>query len=150
MSKRVLTIDDSKTVRLIITKHLSVFGIEITEAENGEMGIAKAKEVKPDLILLDYNMPVKDGYHTLIELKEDPSTNPIPVIMLTTETVQDTVLKLIKLGLRDYIAKPFTREILLKKINPILKLYKGDEPPTPENVHAAMAAAAGPPIPPGS
>jgi two-component system cell cycle response regulator len=147
MSKKVLTIDDSKTVRLIITKHLSVFGVEVLEAENGEIGVAKAKEGLPDLILLDYNMPVKDGYSTLIELKDDPATNPIPVIMLTTETVQDTVLKLIKLGLRDYIAKPFTREILLKKTNPILELYQGDEPPAPG---AQTASPAGPPRPEGS
>jgi two-component system cell cycle response regulator len=145
MSKKVLTIDDSKTVRLIITKHLSVFGIEVLEAENGEIGIAKAKEGKPDLILLDYNMPVKDGHSTLIELKEDPATSPIPVIMLTTETVQETVLKLIKLGLRDYIAKPFTREILLKKTNPVLELYQGDEPPAQGTQTAAPVTA----VPPG-
>ena len=147
MSKKVLTIDDSKTVRLIITKHLSVFGVEILEAENGEIGVAKAKEGLPDLILLDYNMPVKDGHQTLLELKDDPATNPIPVIMLTTETVQDTVLKLIKLGLKDYIAKPFTREILLKKVNTVLELYQGDEPPSADNVQAVVA---GPPAPPGS
>ena len=147
MSKKVLTIDDSKTVRLIITKHLSVFGLEILEAENGEAGVAKAKEGKPDLILLDYNMPVMDGHQALLALKDDPSTSPIPVIMLTTETVQDTVLKLIKLGLKDFIAKPFTREILLKKVNSVLPIYEGDEPPTPENVQTALA---GPPAPPGS
>jgi two-component system cell cycle response regulator len=147
MSKKVLTIDDSKTVRLIVTKHLSVFGVEVLEAENGEIGVAKAKEGKPDLILLDYNMPVKDGHQTLIELKDDPSTNPIPVIMLTTETVQDTVLKLIKVGLKDFIAKPFTREILLKKVNTVIPIYEGDEPPSPENVQAVVAE---PPPPPGS
>ena len=147
MSKKVLTIDDAKTVRMIVTKNLSPFGIEIVEAENGEIGIAKAKETVPDLILLDYNMPVMDGHQTLLALKDDPSTSPIPVIMLTTETVQDTVLKLIKLGLKDFIAKPFTREILLKKVNTVLNLFEGDEPPSAENV---AAAAAGPPPPPGS
>jgi len=134
---KVLTIDDSKTVRLIVTKHLSAFGIEILEAENGEAGVAKAKEGKPDLILLDYNMPVMDGHQTLLALKDDPSTSPIPVIMLTTETVQDTVLKLIKLGLKDFIAKPFTREILLKKVNSVLSIYEGDEPPSAENMQSA-------------
>jgi len=147
MSKKVLTIDDAKTVRMIVTKHLAPFGVEILEAENGEIGVAKAKEGKPDLILLDYNMPVKDGHQTLIELKEDPSTNPIPVIMLTTETVQDTVLKLVKLGLRDYIAKPFTREILLRKVNSVLGIYEGDEPPAADSVKPVVA---GPPPPPGS
>jgi len=147
MSKKVLTIDDAKTVRMIVTKNLSPFGVEILEAENGEIGVAKAKEGLPDLILLDFNMPVMDGHQTLLALKGDPSTSQIPVIMLTTETVQDTVLKLIKVGLKDFIAKPFTREILLKKVNSVLGLFEGDEPPTAENI---QAAAAGPPIPPGS
>jgi len=147
MGKKVLTIDDAKTVRMIVTKHLSPFGVEIMEAENGEAGVAKAKEGMPDLILLDYNMPVMDGHQTLLALKDDPATKPIPVIMLTTETVQDTVLKLIKVGLKDFIAKPFTRDILLKKINATLGLYEGDEPPSPENIQAAIA---GPPTPPGS
>jgi two-component system chemotaxis response regulator CheY len=92
------------------------------QAENGEEGIACARAKAPDVILLDYNMPVMDGYHTLVELKTDPSTKSIPVVMLTTETVMNTVVKLMKLGLNDYIAKPFTREVLLEKLNPILGL----------------------------
>jgi two-component system, cell cycle response regulator len=123
MSKKVLTIDDSKTLRMIIGKHLAPFGIQMFQAENGEVGIVRARETSPDVILLDYNMPVMDGYHTLIELKADPALKAIPVVMLTTETVKETVVKLVKLGLKDYIAKPFTREILLAKLNPIIGLY---------------------------
>jgi two-component system, cell cycle response regulator len=142
MSKKVLTIDDSKTVRIIITKHLAPFGVQILEAENGEQGVARAREGNPDLILLDYNMPVMDGYHTLAELKSDPALKHIPIIMLTTETVQETVIKLIKLGLKDFIAKPFTRELLLKKVNPILSLYQGNElPSAPSTVIAAPLEA---------
>jgi two-component system, cell cycle response regulator len=123
MSKKVLTVDDSKTLRMIIGKHLTPFGVQMLQAENGEEGIASARKNSPDLILLDYNMPVMDGYHTLVELKTDPVLKSIPVVMLTTETVKETVVKLVKLGLKDYIAKPFTREVLLEKLNPILELY---------------------------
>ena len=126
MNKKVLTIDDSKTLRMIVGKHLSPFGVQMLQAENGEQGIERAREGSPDVILLDYNMPVMDGYHTLVELKTDPALKNIPVIMLTTETVKETVMKLVKLGLKDYIAKPFTREILLDKLNPILGLYDGN------------------------
>ncbi len=129
MSKKVLTIDDSKTLRLIVTRHLKPFGVEVIEAENGQIGLTKAQAEMPDLILLDYNMPILDGFHTLVELKTDPSLKPIPVMMLTTETVKETVFKLIKLGLKDYIAKPFTRELLLQKVNGVLGLYEGDNPP---------------------
>ncbi len=129
MGKRVLTVDDSKTVRTIISRYLEQFSVAVFEAEDGEQGVARARECMPDLVLLDYNMPVMDGYHTLIELRTDPKLKPIPVMMVTTETSKETVVKLLKLGLNDYIAKPFTREILLKKINPILQLYNGEEIP---------------------
>jgi two-component system cell cycle response regulator len=128
MAKKVLTIDDSKTLRTIVAKHLSTFAIKMLEAENGEEGLARAREGSPDLILLDYNMPVMDGYHTLVELKMDPALKSIPVVMVTTETARETVIKLLKLGLKDYISKPFTREILLDKLNPILELYSGSVP----------------------
>jgi len=132
MNKKVLTIDDSKTLRMIIGKHLSPFGVEMLQAGNGEEGILRAREWTPDVILLDYNMPVMDGYHTLVELKTDPDLKSIPVIMLTTETVKDTVMKLVKLGLKDYIAKPFTRDILLEKLNPILGLYDNKNTALPD------------------
>ena len=94
MSKTVLTIDDSKTVRMIVNRHLAPFGIQTIDAENGEAGIARAKESNPNVILLDYNMPVMDGYQALVELRSDPDLKQIPVIMLTTETVKDTVIRL--------------------------------------------------------
>lgn len=127
MSKKVLTIDDSKTLRMIVGKHLAPFGVQVFQAENGEQGLVRARETSPDVILLDYNMPLMDGYQTLVELKADPALRAIPVIMLTTETVKDTVVRMAKLGLKDYIAKPFAREILLAKLNPILNLFDSEQ-----------------------
>jgi len=138
MGKKVLAVDDSKTLRMIVARNLRPFGVEIVEAENGSVGLSKAQAEKPDLILLDYNMPVLDGYQTLEALKKDNATKNIPVIMLTTETVKETVVKLIKLGLRDFIAKPFSREALLQKVNPVLALYEGDEVPTEAQVEGAL------------
>jgi CheY-like chemotaxis protein len=145
MSKKVLTVDDSKAVRMILSRHLKQFGVEIVEAENGAVGLLRAKETMPNLILLDYNMPVMDGYSTLECLKKDPATKNIPVIMLTTEAVQETVLKLIKLGLRDYITKPFSREDFLKKVNKLLNLFEGDQVPPEQK--ASVAPAPGAPAP---
>jgi two-component system, cell cycle response regulator len=146
MSKKILTIDDSKTLRMIVGKHLAPFGLEMLQAENGQQGVERARESVPDVILLDYNMPVMDGYHTLIELKQDPALKSIPVVMLTTETVKETVIKLLKLGLKDYIAKPFTREVLLQKLNPILGLYEGPNvpPEKPQAIVMPEAAAVSP------
>jgi two-component system cell cycle response regulator len=146
MSKKVLTIDDSKTLRLIVTRHLKPFGVEVLEAENGQVGLAKAQSELPDLILLDYNMPILDGFHTLVELKTDPNLKPIPVMMLTTETVKETVFKLIKLGLMDYIAKPFTRELLLQKVNGVLQLYEGDTPPAESELTSQAEVWSGTPM----
>ncbi len=146
MGKTVLTIDDSKTVRTVISKHLAPFSVSVLEAENGEDGVACARKGLPDLILLDYNMPVMDGYHTLVELRMDPALKSIPVVMVTTETSKETVVKLLKLGLNDYIAKPFTRETLLRKINSILHLYSGDEVPSESQLVAKSVSAS--PAPP--
>jgi two-component system chemotaxis response regulator CheY len=146
MTKTVLTIDDSKTLRMIVTKHLAPFGVQTIDAENGETGIARARDSNPSVILLDYNMPVMDGYEALLELRSDPNLKQIPVIMLTTETVKETVIRLMKLGLRDYIAKPFTRELLLQKLNPILSLYQGDEVPPDTGTTVVDAPAPGKPI----
>jgi DNA-binding response OmpR family regulator len=129
MSKKLLTVDDSKALRMIVTRYLSPFGIKVIEAENGQQALVEARAAAPDAILLDYNMPIMDGYATLTALKEDPALKSIPVVMLTTETVQSTVVRLIKLGIKDYIAKPFTRETLIQKLNPVLDLYKGSEVP---------------------
>lgn len=132
MTSKVLTIDDSKTLRMIVAKHLAPFGVRIVEADNGANGLEKAQIEQPDVILLDYNMPVMDGYQTLENLKRNPATREIPVIMLTTESVRDTVMKLAKLGLKDYIIKPFSSEMLLQKVNPFLKLYSGTTVPAPQ------------------
>jgi two-component system, cell cycle response regulator len=144
MGKKVLTVDDSKTLRMIVARNLRPFGVEIVEAENGSVGLAKAQSEKPDLILLDYNMPVLDGHQTLEALKRDVATRNIPVIMLTTETVKETVVKLIKLGLKDYVAKPFSREALLQKVNPVLGLYEGDEVPNEAQLEGAVCVKASP------
>ncbi len=138
MAKKVLTVDDSKTLRMIVARYLKPFGVDIVEAENGSIGLNKARAEKPDLVLLDYNMPVMDGYQTLEALKADPVLKSLPVIMLTTETVKETVVKLIKLGLKDFIAKPFSREALLTKVNPVLGLFSGDSVP---EIEAAVQAS---------
>ncbi len=142
MSVKVLTVDDSKTLRMIVRGTLKPFGVEIVEAENGAIGVDKARAEMPDLVLLDYNMPVMDGKETLLALKADPTTEHIPVIMLTTEAAQETVVSLAKMGLGGYVVKPFNKEDLLSKVNGVLNLYEGDSPPSDEELKQ-MAADAG-------
>lgn len=122
MSIKILTIDDSKTIRLIVAKAFKPFDCTVLEAENGIIGLAVASREKPDLILLDYTMPVMDGFEVLARLHSDPNLKATPVIMLTAEAGRDTVTKIARLGVRDYLIKPFKSELLLERVGRVVPL----------------------------
>lgn len=122
MRYKVLTVDDSKTVRIIVKKAFKSYDCEILEAANGVEGLAVAAKESPDLILLDVTMPVMDGVEMLTKLKADPALKGIPVMMLTAEGGRDNVLKIAKIGVRDYLVKPFKEEVLIEKCGRIIDL----------------------------
>jgi two-component system cell cycle response regulator len=122
MRHKILTVDDSKTVRIIIKKAFTPFDVEIVEAANGVEGLAVAARETPHLILLDVTMPVMDGVEMLTKLKADPALKGIPVIMLTAEGGRDNVLKTAKIGIRDYVIKPFKEEVLIEKVGRVIDL----------------------------
>lgn len=122
MRNKVLTVDDSKTVRIIVRKAFKSFDCEILEAANGVEGLAIAAKDMPDLILLDVTMPVMDGVEMLTKLKADPQLKGIPVMMLTAEGGREHVLKIAKIGVRDYIVKPFKEDMLVDKAGRIIDL----------------------------
>ena len=117
---RILTVDDSRTVRMILTKQVSEMGFEIDEAEDGEQGLAKLEEATYDLVLLDVTMPVLDGPGMLARMRE--AGNKTPVLMLTSESKRSIVAQLMKLGIDDYILKPFKNDELKRKILKALKM----------------------------
>jgi len=121
-------VDDSRTIRLILTKAFRPYDCQICEATNGEEGLAAAAREKPDLIFLDVTMPVMDGVTMLTKLKEDEALKSIPVIMLTAESGRDNVLHIARLGVRDYLVKPFKEEQLLEKAGRIVTLQKKPAP----------------------
>lgn len=122
MSVKILTVDDSKTIRLIVAKAFQPFDCTVLEAANGVEGLSVASREKPDLILLDYTMPVMDGFEALGRLRADPSLQATPVIMLTAEAGRNTVLKIANLGVRDYLIKPFKEDLLLERVGRVLTL----------------------------
>jgi len=128
MATRILSVDDSRTIRLIVTRSLKPYDCEISEASNGEEGLAAAASLKPDLILLDISMPVMDGVTMLTRLKEDEALKMIPVIMLTAEAGRDNVLQIAKLGVRDYLVKPFKDQQLIEKVGRVVTLTKKPNP----------------------
>lgn len=126
MSVKILSIDDSKAVRIIVKKTFKTYDVEIVEATNGVEGLSAAHKDKPDLILLDVTMPVMDGVEMLSKLKGDASLKDIPVIMLTAEAGRDNIMKIAKLGIRDYIVKPFKEETLIEKVGRVVEIMPSD------------------------
>src|SRR5664279_1966468 len=122
MRYKVLTVDDSKPVRIPVRKAFKPFDCEILEAANGVEGLAMASKERPDIILLDITMPVMDGVEMLTKIKSDPELKGIPIIMLTAEGGRDNVLKIAKIGVRDYIVKPFKEDLLIEKLARIIDL----------------------------
>jgi DNA-binding response OmpR family regulator len=122
MSHKILTVDDSRTIRMIVKKAFQQYNCDIIEGENGMEGLALAAKEKPDLIILDITMPVMTGIEMLGKLKEDPELKAIPVIMLTAESGKDNVMGIVKMGVRDYIVKPFKGDQLIERARHIIDL----------------------------
>lgn len=122
MGTKILTVDDSKTIRLIVARAFKTYDVEILEAANGVEGLAVASREKPDIIILDFTMPVMDGLEMLSKLKGNPDTKPIPVVMLTAEAGRENVTKIAKMGVRDYLVKPFKEELIIERVGRIVEL----------------------------
>lgn len=121
MPKKILTIDDSKTLRSIVSRTLKPLGFQVLEASNGIEGLNIAWQERPDLVILDITMPVMDGIETLTKMKKDPQLSRIPILMLTAVADQQTVLKIASLGVKEYLVKPFDDEELIKRVNKLIE-----------------------------
>src|SRR5262245_24692386 len=122
MSPKILSVDDSKAVRMSLSRLFSRFACELFEAVNGQQGLQVAARERPDLIILDYNMPVMNGVGMLQRLRENAELRRIPVIMLTTESSAENIATVARLGVRDYVTKPFNEELLLAKAARVVSL----------------------------
>ena len=130
MALKILAVDDSKTIRMIVKKAFKTYDCVVLEAENGKEGLETVSKEKPDLIVLDITMPVMTGPEMLEELKKDPDLKDIPVIMLTAESGKDNVVQILKMGVKDYMVKPFKGEQLIERVAKVIALESkqaGDE-----------------------
>ena len=122
MAKTFLIIEDDKFLRELITQKLIKEGYETSEAIDGEEGIKKIKEEKPDLVLLDLILPGIDGFEVLSKMKEDLALAQIPVIILSNLGQKEDVERGLKLGAVDYLIKAhFTPGEIIEKIKNALK-----------------------------
>jgi CheY-like chemotaxis protein len=124
MRPKILSVDDSKAVRMSLSRLFSPFACELCEAVNGQEGLEVAARERPDLIILDYNMPVMNGVSMLQLLRQDAELRRTPVIMLTTESSAENIATVARLGVRDYITKPFNEELLLSKAARVVSLVR--------------------------
>src|SRR4051812_22331836 len=101
---RALVIDDSRTMRVILSSMLKQFGFEITEAANGQEGLDRLRQFgQPDVILVDWNMPVMSGYEFVRAVRADPSLSGAPLMMVTTETELEQVKTALDAGINEYV-----------------------------------------------
>jgi two-component system cell cycle response regulator len=113
----VLNVDDSALVRGSVARVLEDYECRLLQAGDGAQGRELACNNPPDLILLDYNMPVLDGVGMLQALRKSPAGTRVKVILLTANASPDLLLSVARLGVRDYLIKPFTPEALVAKIS---------------------------------
>jgi DNA-binding response OmpR family regulator len=119
-SAKVLIVDDEPEMVEIIARYLTFRGYEVVTAPDGKEGLAKAAAECPDIILLDKQMPVMNGWEMLEELWKQPWSRDIPVIMVTGRYEKHDIAMACMYNIADYVAKPFDPSLLLEKIGNIL------------------------------
>ena len=117
---KILVVDDEEHIRRILKYQLEKNGYRAFCAEDGRKGLAMAREVSPDLIILDLMMPMMDGFEVCTRLKEDFQTGHIPIIMLTARSEMGDKLKGLENGANDYLVKPYSNEELLLRVKNVL------------------------------
>ena len=116
----ILVADDDRVLRETFNEYLSAEGYRVLVATDGRRALEVAREMQPDLIFLDVIMPVLDGFQTLEKLRTHVHTRHIPVIMVTAKTDTTTLMTALHKGADDFIAKPFLRSELLRKLRFVL------------------------------
>lgn len=122
MTKRILVIEDQEDNRAILRDLLTAAGFAYLEAVNGIDGVAAAVRERPDLILMDIQLPEIDGYEATRRIKADPALAPIPVIAVTSYALSGDDAKARAAGCDDYVTKPYSPRQLLAKV----REYLGD------------------------
>ena len=116
MSKRILVVEDQEDNRQILRDLLATAGYDMIEAEDGMQAVAAASEHRPDLILMDIQLPMLDGYEATRRIKADPALSAIPIIVVTSYALSGDEDKARAAGCNAYVAKPYSPRALLAKI----------------------------------
>ncbi len=120
MSKLILVVEDQEDNRRIMRDLLISVGYEVIEAVTGEEGVAAAETHRPDLILMDIQLPGLDGYEAMRQIKANPDLEHIPIIVVTSYALSGDDVKAFEAGCNAYVSKPFSPRQLLAKIREYL------------------------------
>ena len=114
--KKILIVDDSPTERHVLNDMLTKAGYEVVACDNGDDAIVKAKQIRPDLILMDVVMPGLNGFQATRAISRDVDTRNIPIVLCTSKSQETDKIWGMRQGARDYVVKPVNRDELLAKI----------------------------------
>ena len=120
MTKRILIVEDHEDARRILRDMLETTDYELVEAENGEQALAEVARQRPDLILMDIQLPILDGYEATRRIKADPALRSIPIIAVTSYALSGDEAKARAAGCDDFIPKPYSPRQLLAKVRQYL------------------------------
>ena len=120
MSRRILVVEDHEENRRIMRDLLTAAGYEMLEAHTGEEGVSRAEAERPDLILMDIQLPGLDGYEATRRIKGNPALRHIPIIVVTSYALSGDDVKAFAAGCDAYVTKPFVPRELLAKVREYL------------------------------
>ena len=148
----VLVVDDDPVILKLLEVNFEMEGFEVVRASDGAMGLERAREVLPDIVILDVMMPRMTGYEVAKALREDDLTARIPIIFVTARAQSSDVERGIELGVDDYVTKPFDPLDLIARVNALLARSQGEADEATQPIADASADGDGvtePPAAPG-
>ena len=126
MTQRAMIIDDSKAMRSILRRIITGLSFETAEAAHGQEALDQMEAgFAPDLCLIDWNMPVMDGYTFITRVRANPAWRNITLMMVTTESEQGQIVKALAAGAHEYVIKPFTPDAIVEKLQLLGLVDKG-------------------------
>ena len=129
--KRILIVEDKASSRELLRTVLEHQGFAVIEAADGDEGLQKARTEAPDLILLDLQMPIRNGYEVLTELRREPRFHSLPIIAVTASAMQGDREKALAAGFNGYLTKPLPLSNLRSEIQRLLPEESGESPTSP-------------------
>ncbi|MBL8771958.1 MAG: response regulator transcription factor [Phenylobacterium sp.] len=123
--RRVLVVDDDAYLTELLVTRLELAGFETRSARNGSAALSRLQDFKPEAMVLDINMPVLDGFGVLSQMKAQGLSDKVPTMVLTARNAAEDVAKAIRLGAKDYLAKPFRDEALIARVGRLLQRPRG-------------------------